>query len=93
MSEFPFDVMRQCLQRMAYQSSEYEMEDFVRDKMKSCLDSNPTPTQLYDCMTEIAALPCDRIVIGGKKVAVGVISGFVQAICDVKRWYLRPGDK
>jgi hypothetical protein len=48
-----------------------------------------TDAQLYDFVAEIAATPIDRI---SPKVAIGEISSFVQAACDVKRYYTRPED-
>lgn len=89
-SEFPFTIFKEAMGYMAFELSDREMEAYVRTKIKDCLSADPTPRQLYDMMAEVAALPCERTVIQGQKVAVGHISGFVQAYCDVTQHYKRP---
>lgn len=90
MGIFPFDTMKKCMEVMAYKLSDHEMEPYVRQKMNDCLESSPSPRQLFDCMAEISKLPCERRVINGQRVAVGDISGFIQATCDVEAYYVRP---
>lgn len=90
MTKFDFELFKKCMNVIAFELSDRELEPYVRQKIKDCLALDPTPQQLYDMMAEVAALPCDRLIINGQKLAVGDISGFVQALCDVKKHYIRP---
>lgn len=95
LADFPFGTMREACRVIAYELSDRELETYVRVRMIACLESDPTPAQLYDMMVWVAARPCDRVRVvnePGKKhlVAIGDISGFVQAACDVSRYYRRP---
>jgi hypothetical protein len=89
LAEFSPEMFKDAMV-MAQGLSDYEMEPYVREKMKDCLASNPTPSQVYDCCAEIAALPCQRCNVGGVTFAVGHISGFMQALFDVTKYYQRP---
>lgn len=90
MTAFNYELFKEGMRVIAFELSDREMEPYVRKKIKDCLSGNPTPRQLYDMMAEVAGLPCERTVINGQKVAVGHISGFIQAYCDVTKHYHRP---
>ena len=90
MKDFNFELFKDGMYIIAQELSDHEMEPYVRQKIKDCLASNPTPRQLYDMMAKVAALPCKRIMLAGQKVSVGHISGFIQAYCDVTKHYNRP---
>jgi hypothetical protein len=93
MSPFPAELFTKILPDLL-PLSDYDMEPYVREKIQKFVDEGAHPAHvLYDFMAEIAALPCFRIkpdFANPLKIAVGDISGFVQAFCDVKQHYERP---
>ncbi len=92
MSEFPFETFKESMKIIAEQMSSACMEDYIRARIKEVLAVDPTPVQLYDLMDWVSKRPCDRIgkLPNGASISVGDVDGFIQAICDVTKYYERP---
>jgi len=89
---FDFELFMKVMRVVAYELSDNDLDLFVRDRIKQCIDNNPTPAQLYDCMDWVSKQQCDRIRLEGLRLDIGYISGFTQSLCDVTKHYERPSE-
>jgi len=74
-----FKVLKEFLN-----SSEREMEPYVREKIVEFVKDEHTPGEIYDFCDEISKLPCKRI---SEHACVGDISSFMQSVFDVTKYY------
>ncbi len=74
-----FTVLKEFLN-----SSDREMEPYVREKIQEFVKEEHTPGEIYDFCDEISKLPCQRI---SEKICVGDISAFMQSVFDVTKYY------
>lgn len=73
-------------------ASNNDMEASIR---KKCLEFSARPhtdAELYDFLSWVSKIQCDRVRLPGMNVDVGYISGFVQSACNVGEFYFRPDD-
>ncbi len=70
--------------------SDDQMAPWVREKVRAVVERPHKPSELYDVLAEVAAIPVTVIDKGPPRLLMGDISGFVQAFCDVKSHYRRP---
>lgn len=73
-------------------ASTNDMEPSIRKEFNEFAAKPFTTPEAFDFMARISKIQCDRTEIQGRRVCVGYISGFVQSLCDVERYYLRPDD-
>ena len=65
-----------------------QVETYIKDECIAFKENGGyTPAQLYDFIENISHKPVVKI---SEKACIGDISSFVQAMCDLGRFYLRP---
>lgn len=65
-------------------SSDREMEPYVREKIVEFVKGEHTPGEIYDFCDYISKLPCQRL---SEHACVGDISAFMQSVFDVTKYY------
>lgn len=91
MKEIDFGFMENILGFCCF-ASENDMETTIRQSCVEFANKAHTAAELYDFLEGVSKIQCDRMVIGGKNICVGYISGFIQATCNLSRFYKRPDD-
>jgi len=69
---------------MLLDSSDREMEPYVRKEISKFLETKHTPEEVYDFCDHISKLPTMKL---SNNICVGDISSFVQAVMDVSKYY------
>ncbi len=64
-----------------------QMDKHVRDEILEFNENDHTPTEMFDFLQSISEKPMIKL---NEKVCVGEISSFVQSLCDLNKFYLRP---
>lgn len=68
-------------------SSESQMSARLKKKCVDLLQGSPSEAECYDLLDSISKEPCIKV---GDKVCLGEISSFIQAVCNVSKYYPRP---
>lgn len=68
---------------------ESQVEKHIKDNCIRFNEKEHTPVEMYDFIQSISEQPMVKI---NEKMCIGDISSFVQVLCDMKRFYLRPND-
>jgi hypothetical protein len=79
MMEEVIRILRKC--------PDSDMEKHVKDKILEFTEKEHNPGELYDFLQWVSDRPVVKI---NEKICVGDVSTFVKALCNMKKFYLRP---
>jgi hypothetical protein len=69
-----------------------EMSGHVKEDIEAFAAKPYSDQELYDFLDKISQIPVEKFKDGDRQYCVGHISSFMQAVCNVKKYYNRPED-
>ncbi len=87
MKPFQVDLWRELVPILCKLSDDH-MTPAIRSKLSNAAVGSDA--ELYDTLAEVAATPVVVLPPGPPRLLLGDISGFVQTVCDVRKYYERP---
>lgn len=69
-----------------------EMSGHVKEELEAFASKPYSDQELYDCLDKISQIPVAKFKDGERQFCIGHISSFMQAVCEVRKFYIRPED-
>lgn len=69
-----------------------EMSGHVKEDIEAFASNPYSDQELYDFLDKVSQIPVTKFKEGDRQFCIGHISSFMQAICEMQKYYKRPED-